>query len=52
MPQGVLTGFVPEDRQARGHPVGVTIDARGALLVADAVENVVVVRGRCRPVTF
>lgn len=41
MPKDVLTGFLTADRKARGRPVGVTIDARGALLVADDVGNVV-----------
>jgi glucose/arabinose dehydrogenase len=35
----VLTGFVDEDEQALGRPVGVAIDQRGALLVADDVGN-------------
>lgn len=35
----VLTGFVDEDERARGRPVGVAIDQRGALLVADDVGN-------------
>jgi glucose/arabinose dehydrogenase len=33
----VLTGFVNDEGNARGRPVGVAIDARGALLVADDV---------------
>jgi glucose/arabinose dehydrogenase len=37
----VLTGFVDEDGNARGRPVGVAIDSRGALLVADDVGNVI-----------
>lgn len=37
----VLTGFVDEEGNARGRPVGVAIDRRGALLVADDVGNVV-----------
>lgn len=41
MPQDVLTGFVNADGQARGRPVGVAIDSRGALLVADDVGNTV-----------
>ena len=36
----VLTGFVNEG-EARGRPVGLAIDTRGALLVADDVGNVV-----------
>jgi len=37
----VLTGFVSDDGRAWGRPVGVVIDAAGALLVADDVGNVV-----------
>ncbi len=37
----VLTGFLNSDGQAYGRPVGVAIDKRGALLVADDVGNVV-----------
>ena len=40
-PLDVLTGFIGEDDHARGRPVGVAIDRRGALLVADDVGNVV-----------
>ena len=40
-PVDVLTGFLSEDGDARGRPVGVEIDRRGALLVADDVGNVV-----------
>jgi glucose/arabinose dehydrogenase len=40
-PMDVLTGFVEEDGDAMGRPVGVAIDTRGALLVADDVGNVV-----------
>ena len=39
-PQDVLTGFVKDDK-AHGRPVGVAIDKKGALLVADDVGNVV-----------
>ena len=35
----VLVGFLGPDRQAYGRPVGVAIDKRGALLVADDVGN-------------
>jgi glucose/arabinose dehydrogenase len=39
MPSGaaedVLTGFLDEEGNARGRPVGVAVDGRGALLVAD-----------------
>jgi glucose/arabinose dehydrogenase len=40
-PLDVLTGFLTQDGDARGRPVGVEIDRRGALLVADDVGNVV-----------
>jgi len=40
-PIDVLTGFVTDDGDAMGRPVGVAIDRRGALLVADDVGNVV-----------
>ena len=39
MPQDVLTGFVDSNGRAQGRPVGVTVDKRGALLVADDVGN-------------
>ncbi|MET0936686.1 MAG: sorbosone dehydrogenase family protein, partial [Luteibacter sp.] len=41
MPEDVLSGFVDDKGQARGRPVGVVIDKRGALLVADDVGNTV-----------
>ncbi len=37
----VLTDFVTDDGTAMGRPVGVAVDVRGALLVADDVGNVV-----------
>lgn len=40
-PVEVLGGFLVNDEDARGRPVGVAIDARGALLVADDVGNVI-----------
>jgi glucose/arabinose dehydrogenase len=40
-PVDVLTGFVDNEERAQGRPVGVVIDKRGALLVADDVGNVV-----------
>jgi glucose/arabinose dehydrogenase len=40
-PQDVLTGFLTADGDALGRPVGVAIDRKGALLVADDVGNVV-----------
>jgi len=39
MPIDVLTGFLNASEQAQGRPVGVAIDAKGALLVADDVGN-------------
>jgi glucose/arabinose dehydrogenase len=39
--QDVLTGFLDADGNARGRPVGVAVDTRGALLVADDVGNAV-----------
>jgi glucose/arabinose dehydrogenase len=41
LPREVLTGFLSPDGKAWGRPVGVAIDARGALLVADDVGNTV-----------
>lgn len=40
-PVKVLDGFVNQDGQARGRPVGVAVDRGGGLLVADDVGNVV-----------
>jgi glucose/arabinose dehydrogenase len=39
--QDVLTGFLDRQGRARGRPVGVAVDAKGALLVADDVGNTV-----------
>lgn len=39
MPQDILTGFVNDRDEAMGRPVGVAIDGKGALLVADDVGN-------------
>jgi glucose/arabinose dehydrogenase len=41
LPLPVLTGFLDERGQARGRPVGVAVDGRGALLVADDVGNMI-----------
>ncbi|MEO7401075.1 MAG: sorbosone dehydrogenase family protein, partial [Polaromonas sp.] len=41
LPVDVLTGFLSADGQAYGRPVGVAMDRRGALLVADDVGNVI-----------
>lgn len=40
-PEDVLSGFIGADDKARGRPVGVAVDRRGALLVADDVGNVI-----------
>lgn len=40
-PVDVLTGFLDADGNARGRPVDVTADAKGALLVSDDVGRVV-----------
>ncbi|MDB4908667.1 MAG: L-sorbosone dehydrogenase [Gemmatimonadetes bacterium] len=40
-PRDVLTGFLGAGGEARGRPVGVALDTRGALLVADDVGNTV-----------
>jgi glucose/arabinose dehydrogenase len=40
-PLTVLSGFLSEGGDAHGRPVGVAIDRRGALLVADDVGNTV-----------
>ena len=40
-PVDVLTGFLSAQGEARGRPVGVAIDSKGGLLVADDVGNVV-----------
>jgi glucose/arabinose dehydrogenase len=39
LPVDVLTGFLDEEGRAYGRPVGVALDKRGALLVADDVGN-------------
>ena len=41
LPIDVLTGFLNSDGKAQGRPVGVAMDKRGALLVADDVGNTV-----------
>jgi glucose/arabinose dehydrogenase len=40
-PVDVLTGFVQENGDAMGRPVGVVIDKKGSLLVADDIGNTV-----------
>jgi glucose/arabinose dehydrogenase len=39
MPVEILTGFLDEQGNARGRPVGVAMDRQGGLLVADDVGN-------------
>lgn len=41
LPQDILSGFVNEEGQALGRPVGVAVDQAGSLLVADDVGNVI-----------
>jgi len=41
MPEDVLTGFVNANGEAMGRPVGVAVDAGGAVLVADDVGNTI-----------
>jgi glucose/arabinose dehydrogenase len=41
LPLDLLTGFIGPEGQAYGRPVGLTVDARGGLLVADDVGNTV-----------
>ncbi|MGH8178303.1 MAG: PQQ-dependent sugar dehydrogenase [Steroidobacter sp.] len=40
-PEEVLTGFINDDGEAHGRPVGVAVDSKGALLIADDVGNVI-----------
>ena len=41
LPVEVLGGFLDADGKALGRPVGVALDARGGLLVADDVGDVI-----------
>lgn len=41
LPMDVLTGFVDAQGHAYGRPVGVALDRKGALLVADDVGNAI-----------
>jgi glucose/arabinose dehydrogenase len=41
MAQDVVTGFVGPDGKAKGRPVTVAVDGKGALLIADDVGNTV-----------
>jgi glucose/arabinose dehydrogenase len=40
-PTDVVSGFLTGDGNARGRPVGVSVDPRGALIVADDLSNTV-----------
>ena len=40
-PVDFLDGFMGEDGKTRGRPVGVTVDGRGALIVADDLSNTI-----------
>ncbi len=40
-PVDFATGFLTDDGKARGRPVGVTVDPRGALIVADDLANTI-----------
>jgi glucose/arabinose dehydrogenase len=40
-PVDFLTGFMGDDGKTRGRPVGVTVDGRGGLIVADDLSNTV-----------
>ncbi len=40
-PLDVVTGFLTAEGNARGRPVGVSVDPRGALIVADDLSNTV-----------
>jgi len=40
-PADFVTGFMGEDGLTRGRPVGVTVDPRGALIVADDLSNTI-----------
>jgi len=50
-PVDFVTGFLTKDGKARGRPAGVTVDPRGALLVADDLSNTVWRVAPTRPVT-
>jgi glucose/arabinose dehydrogenase len=41
LPQDILTGFISADDKALGRPVGVSVDKRGGVLVADDVGNII-----------
>jgi len=39
--ENVLSGFVNSNGEAYGRPVGVAVDMKGAVLVADDVGNII-----------
>jgi glucose/arabinose dehydrogenase len=39
LPEDVVTGFLVDEDKARGRPVGLAVDAAGALLIADDTGN-------------
>ena len=42
MPKEILTGFLDREKgETRGRPVGVVVDKKGGLLVADDVGNII-----------
>ena len=41
LPEDVVTGFLVDGDKARGRPVGLAVDGRGALLIADDTGNTV-----------
>jgi glucose/arabinose dehydrogenase len=40
-PVDFVAGFMGTDSKTRGRPVGVTVDPRGALIVADDLTNTI-----------
>ena len=40
-PVEFVSGFLDGDGKTRGRPVGVTVDPRGALLIADDLSNTI-----------
>src|SRR5690606_41171997 len=40
-PVDFVSGFLTDDGNTRGRPVGVTVDPRGALIVADDLSNTI-----------
>jgi glucose/arabinose dehydrogenase len=40
-PVDVVTNFMGKDGKTRGRPVGVTVDPKGALIVADDLSNTI-----------